>query len=278
LSRDIVREDLMLASLLIVWSLAGTPQCTEVCLGDEQVRLADAAQKGSPERARGYQEAAQHYRKAVNLTARTEEKIQALDKMAALYDVKHLNMPHLVDPILRELIALQPTELEPIFRLAKLQEDRGFFDEAEQTLLNARQQRPDQIEAYKKLAQFYLRRVTALHADTQSRKAERTAPGPGERDENGVYRVGGSVVPPPRLDRPIYPPEAEAAGVQGVVIAELVINESGDVSDAKIVRSIPLLDDAALKAVRNWHYEPTIVDGQAVPVRMTVTVNFTTSR
>ena len=93
-----------------------------------------------------------------------------------------------------------------------------------------------------------------------------------------IYRVGGSVVPPPRLDRPVYPPEAAAAGVEGVVIAELVIDESGEVKDAKIVRSIPLLDDAALKAVRNWHYEPTIVNGQPVPVRMTVTVNFTTSR
>jgi len=268
----------MLTSLLVIWSLAGVPQCTEVCLGDEQARLADAAPKGSPERARGYQEAAQHYRKAVNLTASTAEKIQALDKMVSLYDAKHLNQPQQLDPILRELIGLQPNELDPIFRLAKLQEDRGFFDEAEQTLLDARHQKPAEIEPYKKLAQFYLRRVTALHSETESRKADRPAPGPGERDEDGIYRVGGSVVPPPRLDRPVYPPEAAAAGVEGVVIAELVIDESGEVKDAKIVRSIPLLDDAALKAVRNWHYEPTIVNGQPVPVRMTVTVNFTTSR
>jgi len=267
----------MLASLLVIWSLAGIPQCTEVCLGDEQVRLADAAPKGSAERSRGYEAAAQHYRKAVNLTASTAEKIQALEKMASLYDVKHLNQPQQVDPILRELIGLQPNELEPIFRLAKLQEDRGFVEDAEQTLLGARHQKPDEIEPYKRLAQFYLRRVTALHADTESRK-DRPSPEPGERDENGVYRVGGAVPPPPRLDRPLYPPEAAAAGVEGVVIAELVIDETGDVKDAKIVRSIPLLDDAALKAVRNWHFEPTIVNGQPVPVRMTVTVNFTTSR
>ena len=67
-----------------------------------------------------------------------------------------------------------------------------------------------------------------------------------------------------------------AAGVDGNVVAEIVINESGDVKDASVLRSVPMLDEAALKAVRNWHFAPTMVNGQAVPVRMTVTVTFTT--
>ena len=266
----------MLASLLIIWSLAGIPQCTELCLGDEQLRLAEAAPKGSTQRTRGFEEAAQHYRKAVNLTASTTEKVRALDKMASLYDAKHLNQLEQMEPILRELIALQPNELEPIFRLAKVQEDRGFVDAAEDTLLGARHQKPDALEPYSMLAQFYARRATAIHQETEAQKAEPPAPGPGERDEHGVYRVGGSVTPPLRLDRAVYPPEAMMAGVNGVVQAEVVINESGDVADAKVVRSVPLLDDAALKAVRNWHFEPTMVNGQPVPVRMTVTVNFST--
>jgi TonB family protein len=266
----------MLASLLVIWSMAGSPQCNELCLGDEQLRLAEAAPKGSAQRTRGFEQAAQHYRKAVNLTASTGEKVRALDKMASLYDAKHLDQPEQMEPILRELIALQPNELQPVFRLAKLQEDRGFLEAAEDTLLGARHQKPDALEAYKMLAQFYARRVTAMYKDAQSQNAERPAPGPGERDESGVYRVGGSVMPPQRLDRAVYPPEALAAGVEGAVIAEIVINESGDVNDAKVVRSVPMLDDAALKTVRNWHFEPTMVNGQAVPVRMTVTVTFTT--
>lgn len=52
----------------------------------------------------------------------------------------------------------------------------------------------------------------------------------------------------------------------------------GNVKDARVVKSIPLLDDAALKAVRDWRFEPTIIEGRAVPVRMVVTVNFTLSR
>jgi TonB family protein len=45
-----------------------------------------------------------------------------------------------------------------------------------------------------------------------------------------------------------------------------------------VVRSIPLLDEAALEAVHNWHFQPTLVNGQAVPVRMNVSVSFSTSQ
>jgi periplasmic protein TonB len=74
--------------------------------------------------------------------------------------------------------------------------------------------------------------------------------------------------------KPAYPPEAEAARVQGVVILEATIGTDGRVADAKVLRSIPLLDQAALDAVRQWEYAPTRLNGQAVPVIMTVTVNF----
>jgi protein TonB len=71
------------------------------------------------------------------------------------------------------------------------------------------------------------------------------------------------------------PPEASAAGITGIVIVEITIDETGKVSDARIVRSIPMLDAAALETVREWQFEPTIVDGKPVPVKTTVTVNFT---
>ena len=75
-----------------------------------------------------------------------------------------------------------------------------------------------------------------------------------------------------------YPPDALAAGIDGVVVAEILVNEAGIVADARVLKSIPPLDDAALKAVREWRDDPTIVDGKAVPVKMTVTVNFTRSK
>jgi protein TonB len=90
-------------------------------------------------------------------------------------------------------------------------------------------------------------------------------------------RVGGAIKEPAQTKRvtPPYPPEAQAAGVQGVVIMEATLGADGKVTDVRVLRSIPLLDQAAVEAVRQWEYAPTLVNGVAVPVVMTVTLNFT---
>jgi TonB family protein len=90
-------------------------------------------------------------------------------------------------------------------------------------------------------------------------------------------RVGGNVPPPKKIKdvRPAYPPLAQSARVQGVVIIEAIIGPDGHVQDARILRSIPLLDASALEAVRQWEFTQTTVNGVAVPVIMTVTVNYT---
>ena len=75
--------------------------------------------------------------------------------------------------------------------------------------------------------------------------------------------------------RPQYPPIAQSARVQGIVIIEATIGPNGRVQEAKVLRSIPLLDQAALDAVRQWEFTPTLLNGVPVPVIMTVTVQFT---
>jgi TonB family protein len=107
-----------------------------------------------------------------------------------------------------------------------------------------------------------------------------TASGPTPRsavNAEGAVRVGGDVKAPKKIKdvRPIYPPDAKDARVQGVVIAEVRIEPDGRVSDAQIVRSIPLLDEAALTAIRQWEFVPSQMGGAPVPVIMTVTVQFT---
>jgi protein TonB len=99
------------------------------------------------------------------------------------------------------------------------------------------------------------------------------APTPGFQP----VRVGGQIRQPTQVRRvsPVYPPEATAAGVQGVVILEAVIDVDGRVTEARVLRSIPLLDQAAVDAVRQWEYTPTLLNGVPVPVIMTVTVQFT---
>ncbi|MEW5981859.1 MAG: energy transducer TonB [Acidobacteriota bacterium] len=73
---------------------------------------------------------------------------------------------------------------------------------------------------------------------------------------------------------PVYPAIARAAHVQGVVILEAVIGSDGRIAQARVLRSIPLLDQAALDAVRQWEFTPTLLNGIPVPIVMTVTVVF----
>jgi protein TonB len=77
---------------------------------------------------------------------------------------------------------------------------------------------------------------------------------------------------------PTYPTIARTANVEGVVIIEAVIAVDGTVRDARILRSVPLLDRAALDAVKQWRYAPTRLGGVAVPVIVTVTVQFRLQR
>ena len=71
-----------------------------------------------------------------------------------------------------------------------------------------------------------------------------------------------------------YPPEAVAARVQGVVIVELEIGMDGRVADTRIVRSVPLLDDAAKAAVRQWEFAPALARGVPVPDTQTIAMEF----
>lgn len=102
------------------------------------------------------------------------------------------------------------------------------------------------------------------------------APAPEAPAPTQPLRIGGSIKEPRKLKNvsPEYPSIAKQARVQGVVILECNIGAQGKVTEVKVLRSIPLLDNAALTAVRQWEYEPTLLNGTPVPVVMTVTVNF----
>lgn len=105
------------------------------------------------------------------------------------------------------------------------------------------------------------------------------APTPAVAQGQMAVRVGGNVKAPERIRYipPVYPEVAQQARVSGIVILEAVVGPSGTVSDVKILKSIALLDEAAMEAVKGWEYAPTLLNGVPVPVIMTVTVNFTLS-
>jgi len=74
---------------------------------------------------------------------------------------------------------------------------------------------------------------------------------------------------------PRYPPTAQAARVEGMVVLDAVIDATGRVNDVRVTRSIPLLDQAAIDAVRQWRFTPTLLNGEPVSILLTVTVRFT---
>jgi protein TonB len=90
-------------------------------------------------------------------------------------------------------------------------------------------------------------------------------------------RVGGAIKEPKKIKdvKPAYPEDAKNAGIQGIIILESVIGTDGSVQEAKVLRSVPQLDKAALDAVVQWRYTPTLLNGEPVELIMTVTVTFT---
>lgn len=151
-------------------------------------------------------------------------------------------------------VANEPANVAHYLDLAKLYVASGRLDEAEQMLNRAAQALRQQRQM------------------TQMAGAQ-----PGYMSPQAPLRVGGDIREPKKIRdvKPVYPAIAQTAGVQGVVILEVVIDPNGDVSDARILRSVPLLDEAAIDAVRQWRFTQTYLNGVAVPVIMTVTVNFT---
>ena len=94
---------------------------------------------------------------------------------------------------------------------------------------------------------------------------------------NRRLKVGGSGRAPKKVMdvKPEYPDDARAAKIEGVVILGIVIGEDGSVIGTTVLRSIPALDQAAVDAVRQWVFEPTVLNGEPVEIEMTVTINFT---
>jgi periplasmic protein TonB len=102
------------------------------------------------------------------------------------------------------------------------------------------------------------------------------APPPPAQKPRGPVRVTELIESPRKIvdARPLYPDIARAARVEGTVVLEAVIDPSGHVQQLRLLKPIPLLDAAAMDAVRQWQYTPSRLRGEPVSVLMTVTVTF----
>jgi TonB family protein len=99
---------------------------------------------------------------------------------------------------------------------------------------------------------------------------------PNPSGPEALLRVGGAIRAPQTIKEvpAVLPEVARHAGVRGTVILEITVDSAGRVRDAKVLRSIPLLDEAALTAVRQWEFTPTLLNGVPREIVMTVAVPF----
>jgi len=148
-------------------------------------------------------------------------------------------------------------------------EDRKSFTDVRDRI--AASMTPDQIAEAQKRAREWMEAFETRSA------AGAAFPLPPPPPPLAAIRVGGQIAAPRKIKdvQPDYPAIAQSARVQGVVILEVTIGPDGKVQDAEVKRSIPLLDAAALDAVKQWEFVPTLLNGVPAPVIMTATVSFT---
>ena len=110
-------------------------------------------------------------------------------------------------------------------------------------------------------------------AASGSRTLANLPPWPAAAD---AIEIGPGMKPPQvtKSGRPRYTPEALKAKIQGTVMLQIVVGTNGKVRDARVIRSIPMLDEGALAAAREWEFTPTVVDGKPVPVLLTLELDF----
>ena len=279
------------------------PDCQQFSFGDPMSGLAQLCaaeaemRKGSAlaklptdvlERARAVDERKQHlqaaaerYGRAAGILREAEAKTFAYEALANIYAAPNLNEPREAEDAIRSLIALAPDSTAPIIRLAAFQEEQTLVDAAERTLLSARHQFPEDVALLTGLSKFYARLASAAQLTDFGRERERDKPAPGQMDASGFYAMGGSVQPPKPTQDSVpseYPKEAEALGIEGSVVLEVRIDEAGRVVDVRVVRSIPLLDGAAIAAAKRWRFEPAAIDGRPVPVTLAMEMSFRPKR
>jgi protein TonB len=89
-------------------------------------------------------------------------------------------------------------------------------------------------------------------------------------------RIGGQIMAPALISRvdPVYPALAQAAQLEGIVILEATVGETGRVESVKVLRSVGPLDAAAVEAVKQWRYSPLRLNDRPTSFVLTVTVQF----
>lgn len=156
------------------------------------------------------------------------------------------------EALLTQRLTINPADADAMIDLAKIYRSQGLQEAAARMLQRA----ADQVKS-----------------EAGSGLVASRAPGM-------PVRVGGAIAEPKRTKyvEPVYPAIAAQAKVTGQVILEATIGKDGHTKDVRVLRGNALFNDAALEAAKQWIYEPALLNGEPVEVRMTVVVNFPPGR
>jgi protein TonB len=96
------------------------------------------------------------------------------------------------------------------------------------------------------------------------------------QQQNGPVRISGGVMAGLNVSKapPVYPPEAKQKGIRGTVVLHAIIGRDGNVQELAAISGPPQLQESAMEAVKQWVYRPYLLNGEAVDVDTTITVNF----
>ena len=120
---------------------------------------------------------------------------------------------------------------------------------------------------------------TTLQISAPVASAVAAAPAAANTDVKRIT-IGGNVQQAKLIaqPKPVYPPEAKQARVQGVVKLQAVIAADGHIKDLTVISGDPLLVPSAMDAVRQWVYQTTLLNGDPVEVTTQIDVNYTLSQ
>ena len=196
----------------------------------------------------------------IQVTANQQFASNIVLQLGSLTEVVNVSSPHpLVDT--KAQTRTEPQTAVWHFDAAKRYYEQGRLVEAEQQA----------TRALELIRAAMTASVSVSGKPVTPESAPTSAQGPVQ-----PIRVGGDIKEPKKIRHisPVYPAVAQAAAVQGVVILEAVIGRDGNVKNLQVLRSVPLLDQAAIDAVSQWGFTPTLLNGVPVEVIMTVSVNF----
>lgn len=184
------------------------------------------------------------------------------------------------EPIVYEFTAIPPVEQDPEPELFEAGANQEAAKKGNPELLYPGLDEPPPMKALFEIPRDPLPRPQVKHVLHISRETF----GDWDGDESGTKPPGaplhfGQLDKTPRTKwraAPTYPPTARAAGITGKVVVELVVNEDGRVAHARVVESDdPIFNEATLRAVMKWQFEPGMKNHRPVRFRMIAPVMFT---